>query len=148
MAIIPSSVNILPVLSDFIQSKTEQSEKNNDHFTGFSQKMQEFDKKYRNFEISGKGENGELLFRCKALKENGSCGVYRFRSVNCRLYPRINQKFVYIPFNNFVNMLAYKCENVGIKFILTEESYTSGTSFLDNEEPCKENHNKNRRKYK
>ena len=59
------------------------------------QKMQEFDKKYRNFEISGKGENGELLFRCKALKENGSCGVYRFRSVNCRLYPRINQKFVY-----------------------------------------------------
>lgn len=59
------------------------------------QKMQEFDKKYRNFEISGKGENGELLFRCKALKENGSCGVYRFRSVNCRLYPRVNQKFVY-----------------------------------------------------
>lgn len=58
-------------------------------------KMQEFDKKYRNFEISGKGEKGELLFRCKALKDDGSCGVYWFRSINCRLYPRINQKFVY-----------------------------------------------------
>ena len=58
-------------------------------------KMQEFDKKYRNFEINGKGENGELLFKCKALNDDGSCGVYKFRSVNCRLYPKINQKFVY-----------------------------------------------------
>lgn len=29
--------------------------------------------------------------------------------------------------------------------ILTEESYTSGTSFLDNEEPVKENYDKSRR---
>lgn len=36
-----------------------------------------------------------------------------------------NQKFVNIPFNNFINKLKYKCENVGITFILTEESYTS-----------------------
>ena len=43
----------------------------------------------------GKGENGELLFKCKALNDDGSCGVYKFRSVNCRLYPKINQKFVY-----------------------------------------------------
>ena len=28
---------------------------------------------------------------------------------------------------------------------LTEESYTSGTSFIDNEEPAKENYNKARR---
>jgi len=34
---------------------------------------------------------------------------------------------------------------VGIKFITTDESYTSGTSFLDNEEPLKENYNKSRR---
>ena len=58
-------------------------------------KMQKFDKKYRNFEINGKGQKGELLFKCKALKDDGSCGVYKIRSINCRLYPKINQKFVY-----------------------------------------------------
>ena len=57
--------------------------------------MQEFDKKYCNFEINGRGEKGELLFKCKSLAENGECKVYNYRSINCRLYPRINQKFVY-----------------------------------------------------
>ena len=33
----------------------------------------------------------------------------------------------------------------GINFIETEESYTSGTSFLDSELPIKENYNKKRR---
>ena len=45
----------------------------------------------------------------------------------------------------FINQLRYKCENNGIRFITTEESYTSGTSFLDNEEPIKENYNRSRR---
>ena len=76
------------------------------------------------------------------------CGLNKEWKQNSRMSQKTNQKFVYIPFNSFVNMLAYKCENVGIKFILTEESYTSGTSFLDNEEPCKENYNKNRRKHR
>ena len=55
------------------------------------------------------------------------------------------QNFTYIPFDMFINMLAYKCENNGIKFIKTEESYTSGTSFIDEEEPIKDNYNKSRR---
>ncbi len=58
-------------------------------------RMKNFDKKYKNFEINGIGKNGELLFRCKALNDNGKCSVYHFRSINCRLYPKINQKFVY-----------------------------------------------------
>ena len=33
----------------------------------------------------------------------------------------------------------------GVAVITTEESYTSGTSFIDNEEPVKENYNKSRR---
>lgn len=57
--------------------------------------LQQFDKKYRNFEINGRGDKGELLFKCKALKDNGLCGSYKMRSINCRLYPQINQKFVY-----------------------------------------------------
>ena len=55
------------------------------------------------------------------------------------------QNFTYIPYELFIQMLAYKCENNGIKFIENEEAYTSGTSFLDNEDPVKENYNKERR---
>lgn len=44
-----------------------------------------------------------------------------------------------------LQQLKYKCENVGINYIEQEESYTSGTSFLDEENPIKENYNKNRR---
>lgn len=55
------------------------------------------------------------------------------------------QNFTYIPYELFIQMLAYKCENNGIKFIENEEAYTSGTSFLDNEAPVKENYNKERR---
>ncbi|KOR95426.1 transposase [Geobacillus stearothermophilus ATCC 12980] len=56
-----------------------------------------------------------------------------------------NQNFVQVPYDMFINQLKYKCEEVGIKLIVTEESYTSGTSFLDGEAPTKENYNKNRR---
>ena len=45
-------------------------------------------------------------------------------------------------------MLAYKCENNGIRFIEHEEGYTSGTSFVDNEKPVKENYDKSRRIYR
>lgn len=36
-----------------------------------------------------------------------------------------NQKFVQIPFNNFIQKIQYKCENMSINCIITEESYTS-----------------------
>ena len=55
------------------------------------------------------------------------------------------QNFTYIPYDMFFKMLQYKCENNGIRFIMVDESYTSGTSFLDEEEPIKENYNKKRR---
>lgn len=55
------------------------------------------------------------------------------------------QNFTYIPYDMFIQMLSYKCENNGIKFVETEEGYTSGTSFVDNEEPVKFNYNKSRR---
>ena len=58
---------------------------------------------------------------------------------------RVNQKFVSIPYLSIVQRLEYKCENEGIKFIKTNESYTSGTSFLDGEEPIEKNYNKDRR---
>ena len=63
---------------------------------------------------------------------------------NCNINKN-TQNFVQLPYYNFISKLKYKCEDVGIKFIETEESYTSGTSFLDNELPIKENYNKSRR---
>ncbi|MGH4140665.1 RNA-guided endonuclease InsQ/TnpB family protein [Clostridium sp.] len=43
------------------------------------------------------------------------------------------QSFANIPYNPFINMIAYKANEMGIKVIETEESYTSKASFLDND---------------
>jgi putative transposase len=56
-----------------------------------------------------------------------------------------NQNFTQIPMGILIQQIKYKAENVGIKVIETEESYTSGTSFLDEELPIKKHYNKNRR---
>lgn len=64
---------------------------------------------------------------------------------NINLGKRNNQNFVSIPFNQLIQMIQYKAEEVGIQVILTEESYTSGCSFLDNEPLNKEFYNKSRR---
>ena len=63
----------------------------------------------------------------------------------CPLSKRVNQSFVGIPHQKFIEMVQYKCEENGIIFKTTEESYTSGTSFLDEELPTKTNYNKKRR---
>ena len=64
---------------------------------------------------------------------------------NCGLSKRNNQNFVSIPFNSFIQMLSYKAEEYGISVICVDESYTSGTSAIDNESPSKSNYNKSRR---
>ena len=55
------------------------------------------------------------------------------------------QNFTSIPYEMLLGQLQYKCENAGIKYIEVNEAYTSGTSYLDNEAPTKENYNKERR---
>lgn len=67
---------------------------------------------------------------------------------NSVLSKKVNQHFVQIPFNTLIKQIQYKAEEFSIKVILVEESYTSGTSFLDNELPTKENYNKSRRKHR
>lgn len=47
---------------------------------------------------------------------------------------RNNQNFVQIPHTQFMEMLTYKAKLEGIEIVITEESYTSKCSFLDNEE--------------
>jgi len=50
---------------------------------------------------------------------------------NCNIGRRNNQNFVSIPFYLLTQMIQYKSEEVGIKVILQEESYTSKCSFID-----------------
>lgn len=56
-----------------------------------------------------------------------------------------NQTFVQIPFDRLIQQIQHKAEELGINVELIEESYTSGTSFLDGELPSKEYYNKSRR---
>lgn len=42
-----------------------------------------------------------------------------------------NQNFTSVPHARFIEMLTYKAQLVGIKVVITEESYTSVASFLD-----------------
>ena len=44
-----------------------------------------------------------------------------------------NQKFVQIPTGRLKDRIQQLCESVGIQFVETEESYTSKTSFVDND---------------
>ena len=67
---------------------------------------------------------------------------------NSNMSKQVNQSFVGIPHKKLIEQIIYKAEDCGIKVIITEESYTSGTSFLDGELPTKENYNKNRRIYR
>jgi putative transposase len=46
---------------------------------------------------------------------------------------RNNQNFASIPYNSFISKLEYKCQDVCIKSIVNEESYTSKASFLDDD---------------
>jgi putative transposase len=48
-----------------------------------------------------------------------------------RMGKQNNQSFVQIPHARFIDMLAYKAELEGIRFVENEESHTSKTSFLD-----------------
>jgi putative transposase len=50
---------------------------------------------------------------------------------------RNNQNFVSIPYEKLIQQIQYKAELVGIKVIITEESYTSKVDHLANEELCK-----------
>lgn len=56
-----------------------------------------------------------------------------------------NQNFILIPYEKLIKQIQYKAEDKGIEVIITEESYTSGCSFLDEEEICKDSYNKSRR---
>ena len=58
---------------------------------------------------------------------------------------RVNQSFVGIPYLQMICKIIYKARDHGINVVLTEERYTSGTSFLDHERPIKRYYDNSRR---
>ena len=80
----------------------------------------------------------------KKLLENNISTVIVGYNVNQKQKSNL-KNFVALPIFRLINLLKYKCERVGIKLIEVNESYTSGTSFLDNELPIKKNYDKSRR---
>lgn len=73
------------------------------------------------------------------------CGLNKQWKQDVSMSKQSNQKFTYIPYDMFIKQLEYKVQTVGIRFITIDESYTSGTSYLDGELPCKENYDRSRR---
>ena len=61
------------------------------------------------------------------------------------LNKKTNRVFQVVSFSRFIFKLGYKCEAKGLKLVTVNESYTSGTSFLNCEYPNKKNYNKSRR---
>ena len=120
------------------------------HGTDWSNKMQAFTTK-RNNKVNDYIQKATKMV-IDFCKENNIdtlvCGYNPGWKQESDMGKRVNQKFVSIPYESIVQRLSYKCENFGIKFIQTNESYTSGTSFLDGEEPIKENYDKSRRVYR
>lgn len=76
------------------------------------------------------------------------CGYNPSWKQKVHLRKETNQTFTSIPYLMFIEQLAYKCKNCGIKFIIQEESYTSGTSAIDGELPISEYYNPKRRRYR
>ena len=64
---------------------------------------------------------------------------------NSNMGKRNNQNFIGIPHSRIIHMIEYKANEAGINVIKINESYTSQTSFLDNEKPCKQNGNYQRK---
>ena len=91
-------------------------------------------------------------YKIKDYLHKASCCIFDFVAANgittivvgknagwkqeCNLGTQNNQNFVQIPHARFIEMLSYKAAARGIALIVTEESYTSKCSFIDNEEIC------------
>ena len=58
---------------------------------------------------------------------------------NINIGKKNNQSFVNIPFDKLIKQITYKGELNNIEVLLTEESYTSKCSFIDNEDIKKSN---------
>lgn len=147
----PSVINGKPLksINQYYNKKISEmrAELKKRHNTDWSKEMQRFTTK-RNNKVDDYIQKATKMV-IDFCKENDIdtlvCGYNSGWKQESDMGKKTNQKFVDIPHANIVMRLSYKCETAGILFKTPEESFTSGTSFLDGEEPIKENYDKSRR---
>ena len=64
---------------------------------------------------------------------------------NVKLGKKTNQEFVSIPYRIMIDQICYKAALVGIETKIVEESFISGTSYIDEEYPESNCYDKSRR---
>ena len=93
------------------------------------EKVKEWEKHYHNFYISGKAENGSLLFTCRELDENNRCKIHSVNPRACRTYPFIAAPLDEGGFERFYKGRNSSKESFGIglnlaKMIITTHNGT------------------------
>lgn len=144
-ATIVNNIGSLPIIINGkgIKSYNQYWNKEASHYKSIAKTINNLDWTKRLTKITNKRNNKINYFLHKASKE--VINYCLFNSVDtivignnknwkqeCKL-GKTTQGFVQIPHTEFINKLKYKCEDYGIKFISTEESYTSKASFLDSD---------------
>jgi len=80
-----------------------------------------------------------IINYCKAYDiENIVIGKNKGWKQNSTMSKSSNQKFISIPYEKLIHQLKYKGEELGIRIIEIEESYTSKSSFIDGDEMVKD----------
>jgi putative transposase len=160
-ATITNNIGKTPIIINgkSLKSMNQYYNKQMAHYKEVAKRMNELDYTNRQHSLTIKRNNRINDFIHKASSkiielalDNGISkiivGNNRDWKRESKLSKKVNQNFVGIPHQAFINKLIYKGKDLGMEVILAEESYTSGTSFLDNEYPVKANYNKSRRKFR
>lgn len=158
LAVMTNNIGLQPVIINGkgLKSINKYYNKQLSHYRAIAKRMNNRDYTKRMYKITTKRNNkiNDYMHKASryvvdyALKYNihtiiiGNNKNWKQKS---KMSKKANQSFVGIPHQRFIEMIQYKAETIGINVILTEESYTSGMSFLDNEKPVKANYNKSRR---
>lgn len=151
-----TGLNPIIVNGKGLKSNNQYYNKKRAHYQSISKKMNNLHYTNRLYRLTRK-RNAKIedalhkisRFIVDTALSNDICTIVIGNNKNWKqsisLGKRVNQSFVNIPHQKLIDKICYKSETRGIKVVLTEESYTSGTSFLDCEFPQKKNYNKERR---
>ena len=161
LATLTNNCNELPIILSGrkIKSINQYYNKQISHYREIAKRINKLDYTKRMDRLTNKRNNliDDLIHKAsrKAVNYALSCGANTIIignnknwKQNSKMSTKVNQNFISIPHSKLIQQIKYKAKIVGINVIITEESYTSGTSFLDNELPIKENYNNNRRVYR
>lgn len=161
LATLTNNCNISPVIISGrkIKSINQYYNKQMSHYREIAKRMNNLDYTNRMNRLTNKRNNliDDLIHKASRsiINYTLSCGANTIVIGNnkkwkqkSKMSSKVNQNFISIPHSKLIHQIKYKAKIIKINVITTEESYTSGTSFIDNELPIEENYNKSRRVYR